>query len=323
MTTLRLSVLGLLLLIAGPDLAAQFAGDSLLIIRQEAGRAMRDLDYDRARPLYEQLRQSDSNDVEVLLNLGVIASAQGRIDEARTLLERAYLLEPTNANVSNNLGVLYSEQGNRARALNHFRTAVTTEPGNSSFLYNYGRELQLDQKPDTGLRVLLTSARIDTVNAQIRFSIGNCYSMLRKHDSAALWYDRAVDLGGETADLYYFRGLAKSRLGDLDGAKESLNAAIERRTNYYEALQSLGLVHMQAGEYVAAQVQFEQARVIDSTSLPLWISLGVAYYMGEQFARADTVFYNLLKTDSTAAMQMMSMIETEVAKVRERAGQSR
>ncbi|MEX2175685.1 MAG: tetratricopeptide repeat protein [Pirellulaceae bacterium] len=93
---------------------------------------------DKARRLYEGLREQHPGNLEVVHRLGVVADAQRRHAEAEGMFLFVLQQEPRNAEVLADLGYCYFLQGQLTKAESALLKAVAAEPGNPRYRNNLG-----------------------------------------------------------------------------------------------------------------------------------------------------------------------------------------
>lgn len=123
-----------------------------------------------------------------------------------------------------------------------------------------------------------------------------------------------VDKGGTATDLMYFRGRIKQRLGLIEEAEKSFQAAIKLDSQYVDCLQSLAMIYLNTGRYVQAIDHFRRVTNIDSAYYPGWIGLGASLSLDGLTPQADTVLDRLFAVDSAMGFQMLNIISTNYAK---------
>jgi len=118
---------------AGSEADAQVAIDLL------RGRGMEQSgELDKARKLYESLRQQHPDHLEVIHRLGVVADAQRRHSEAEGMFQYVLQRDPRNAEALADLGYCYFLQGQLTKAESALSKAVKLEPGNPRYCNNLG-----------------------------------------------------------------------------------------------------------------------------------------------------------------------------------------
>jgi tetratricopeptide (TPR) repeat protein len=305
---------GLTLTISFLTTASAAPGDSAEVYLSKGGMALKSHQYDKAIENLSAALRIDSVNVTALRNLGAAYAAKGNNPQARVYLEKANQLKPNDPEICNNLGVIFSNLDNPSEAIRYFEAAVAADSTSAMFLTSLGNEHLKIGRVQKALPILQKAHKLAPTNPIPAFSIGSCFAADKKYDSAAVYYERSILAGGKTPELFYFLGIAKRQLGDFEAAEKNYKLAVEQNPNYKECLQALGLLSAQREKYVAAQAYFEKVIALDSLFYPAWISLGATSWLTNQFARADTILYNLLQKDSTLGYQMLRLIEMEKRK---------
>src|SRR6266849_8410064 len=88
--------------------------------------------------------------------------------------------------------------------------------------------------------------------------------------------ERALGLAPNDAEVLNLKGIVAWQTGRLDEAVRWVTAAIERRSNFAPALNSLGGIERARGRFAAAVAAFSRARAIDPGSLGVITNLVLA-----------------------------------------------
>jgi predicted Zn-dependent protease len=94
------------------------------MVSRHALKLLNQGDYPSAEPLLRMLHARNPDDPEMLYNLGMMLSDQGKLDEAIPMLEQLVEIDPQSSNGWTALGVGYSrnrEMGKSEQALRHAR----------------------------------------------------------------------------------------------------------------------------------------------------------------------------------------------------------
>jgi tetratricopeptide (TPR) repeat protein len=288
--------------------------DSIQVYLSKGGMALKATDYPRAIQNLQAVLRLDSTNVTALRNVGAAFAALGDYRQAKVYLEKAYAQNPNDPEVLNNLGVIASQNDDPAAAIKYFEGAVAADSNSALYLNSLGNEHLRIGRVQKAYPLLERAHKLAPKNPVPSFSLGKCFSVDRKYDSAAYYYEQAIAAGDSSAGLYYFLGIAKRQLGDMDGAEKNYKLAIERNPKYKECIQALGLLYAQKGKFVTAASYFEKAVALDSVFYPAWVSLGASLALTYQKARADSILQKLAKVDTSYASQMLRLIAIEVSK---------
>ena len=94
---------------------------------------------------------------------------------------------------------------------------------------------------------------------EVYYNRGHCKADLGDHAGAIADYDRAVELGFDTPDIYLNRGHRKAELGNHTGAIADYDRAIERNTKYADAHYSRGQANFALMDYAGAITDYDRA----------------------------------------------------------------
>lgn len=93
---------------------------------------------DKARLVYEDIRQKQPDNMEAVHRLGIVADAQKRHTEAEQLFLLVLERDPRNAALLADLGYCYFLQGQLTKAESALKKATALEPSNQRFSNNLG-----------------------------------------------------------------------------------------------------------------------------------------------------------------------------------------
>jgi tetratricopeptide (TPR) repeat protein len=95
-------------------------------------------EWDKARQIYEDIRQKQPGNMDAVHRLAIVADAQRRHAEAEQLFLLALQNDPRNPELLADLGYCYFLQGHLAKAESALRKATTLEPSNQRYCNNLG-----------------------------------------------------------------------------------------------------------------------------------------------------------------------------------------
>jgi len=112
---------------------------------------------------------------------------------------------------------------------------------------------------------------------------------------------RLIAREGESANapgLYSNRGIGKVRIGDLAGAIEDFNSALNRDPKFVDAYRNRGIARQLTGDFDRAIADFNQALRYDPKSAALYNARGTALFSKDEYDRAIVDFNSALAIDS-------------------------
>ena len=182
-------------------------------------------EFELARQYYRQAVQIDPQNVRPMVSLAQLAERENMPAESLRMLDEAYSINTNSASRSNEIGEMYLRLGETNRAVTAFRGA-----------------LAIDQShPDA--RINLTEYYLNT--GQQQRAIENLQEM--------------INAGVDSPKVRFLNARALHGLEEFDRAIEELLVLQESDPDNAEYLFLLGLVHFDAGNHVAARLQFGRA----------------------------------------------------------------
>lgn len=163
-------------------------------------------------------------------NLGNAKSKNNDIVGAMEAYNQALKLNPQDPFIYNNIGTLLVEKTSRwQESLNYYNQAINLNPREALFYYNRGCALlKLNQKSealkDYQIAVNLKSGE-KFYNYTYLNSLANLEYRLEHWSQADKFYTQIIQTESQLADPYYFRGLARLKLGNKTAGCQDLAQA--------------------------------------------------------------------------------------------------
>ncbi|PRY90368.1 tetratricopeptide repeat protein [Mongoliibacter ruber] len=142
---------------------------------------------------------------------------------------------------SNKGDQLYAE-GRYEEAINAYDAYLVNRPKNVQALYNRGRSHEELGAFDEAERDFLAALSHDAKNSQVLLSLSNLYQKQKRHTSALLYAEYAVEVAGAPAMAYFMKGRALHQLGNSEEAYKEYSTAIKMNKNYGQAYYYRGLL---------------------------------------------------------------------------------
>jgi tetratricopeptide (TPR) repeat protein len=144
----------------------------------------------------------DPENLELLYNLGMMLSDQGKLAEAIQLLEKLVKAEPQNSYGWTALGVAYSRNDQNDKAERALKQALTIDPENAYALRNLGA-IQQKVSPDQALEGLEKAAHMLPTDQRAQYGYALCLLKLDRNNEADPILQKAIDLDplSEIAEL--------------------------------------------------------------------------------------------------------------------------
>jgi tetratricopeptide (TPR) repeat protein len=210
-----------------------------------------------AEQIYRQILAVDSNHVDALQLLGLIALHGGQLEVAAACISRAIELHGTESSFHNNLGNVFKAQGQLDRAIECFRRACALEPGYAVALYNLGTALQAQGKLDEAVAFYLRALEARPDKAQTHDNLGTAYQLQEKYDEAVSCYRQALQLDPGHAQTHFNLATALQAQGKIEAAMGSYRRVLELRPDFSDAHLSCSLLKLLRGDFERGWPEYE------------------------------------------------------------------
>ncbi|MET0544880.1 MAG: sulfotransferase [Caulobacterales bacterium] len=176
--------------------------------------------------------------------LQTLASAERALADkdyraAHALCLEALKIDPTSARAYFLLGALSADHANPAKAAELFDKAIALDPSRPEPWAHRARALLALNRHDDALKSAEAAAAGDPRDALTLDTIGVVLSRTGQHARAVPFFERAIEAGASSANIFYNFGAALQFVGRFDAAAAAYRAAIERDPKLYRAYSAL------------------------------------------------------------------------------------
>jgi tetratricopeptide (TPR) repeat protein len=220
--------------------------------------------YPEAEAALEEAVKLDPGNQPAWSNLGVVRRRLGKTLPAADAFRRAADLAPNDPGALNNLALAYIDAKDWMSAVALLHAATKSNPQNPSLWLNFGLSQQGLGNEQGAIESFEAAIRTDPENkggwaaaaalylATYHFGVRN-YAAVKQQAARALGFDPHL------VNAWVYQGLAQKGLGDLAGAKISLEKARDLEPRSAETHNSLGSVYFELGLFEQAESAFELA----------------------------------------------------------------
>jgi len=155
-----------------------------------------------ANLIYQEIRKSEPNNINVLNLSGVLSSQIGQHDIALNLLSKAIDIDPEFAEAFNNRGAVLKELERLEEALKHYNKALNLNPNYSDALNNRGNVLREFDRLDEALCDYNRAIALKPDFAQAYNNRGITFGYLKKFKQSFKDFDKAISLKPDYAEAF-------------------------------------------------------------------------------------------------------------------------
>jgi eukaryotic-like serine/threonine-protein kinase len=141
-----------------------------------------------------------------------------------------------------------------AQANSEYECALALDSGNARVLAYYAQFAAAMGRVDVAIADGQRAKSLDPLNSGTHDVLGLVLFFTRHYEEAIAAFGDALALDPENAQAYSFRGLAYYSLGEFEDARVSC----ERKPDYFEGVEFLGIVYEKLGRHADAEAQLSK-----------------------------------------------------------------
>ena len=260
-----------------------------------------------AEKCYRQVLALDSNNVDGLHLLGVVAFQSNHPEEGIRLIERAARKNPDDPAILVNLGAAYRKAERSADARDAYKAAIKLKPDLWEAYFNLGKALLDLEDCDGAIEAYRKCIAMKPADPEAYVNLGNAYKFKCEGDSAIAAYEQALRLSGtmtqaygNIAAVFFDRGWLLAALALMDKA-----IAIDPRPGelrFKRSLMALRLGHFSVGWSDYESRYFGETERVHrpSTPPPYWSGedlRGKTILLGTEQGLGDEILYSSMIPD--------------------------
>jgi TolB-like protein/Flp pilus assembly protein TadD len=194
-------------------------------------------DHSKAEAAFKKILHIDPHNTSGLNNLGTLYLFQAKFERAASYFQRAMKIDPSTVNYSNHATVLHY-LGHYQEAIELYKKILFDNEKNHFIWGNMGDSyVQLKKKPEAELsykraiieaekELLLTPKDETTINMLAYY-----YARVGNHEKAKTFRRNSITHTTNDMYIHYYASLTSLIVGDIDGALEDINNALENGYN--------------------------------------------------------------------------------------------
>lgn len=195
-----------------------------------------------------------------------------------------------------NKGVAALEEGNWLLAVQHFRKCLELDGRYSPAYHELADIYYQNGQLDAATSVLKDAIILDPKDMEATFALGSVYVAKGKFTDALRVFKRLEHEAPEFApELYYNMGICYKNLNKPVMALDYMEMALDDDPSYFECLEVIGKLHLDAGRLPEAKKTFLDLIESDPGNIGAHHSLGVVYSREMNWGNAIAEWETVLK----------------------------
>ncbi len=233
--------------------------------------------YDSAKRFLNKYLKLYPNDLDSMRTLAVIELKTGHPSIAKGILAKANVYFPNNPSILSLLGNAYMGIKKYDLAQEYFEKVLTLVPGSDVGLTNLARSKIASGKLEDAIKNLLEAKNEAVEQIELNLLLADAYSKSRQHLKTVEIYHQLVQtapLNSRFARLY---GAALGLSGDIKGAQQWFERALELDSANIEAIIHLARMDLVQGNRDKAITYLKAKAAENPESHELMVELGKTY----------------------------------------------
>ncbi len=265
---------------------------------------------------FEKLLSLNPNHISARMNLAVARMMENRHEDALREYQQC-LISTTDEKllpaILAGIGYIACLLGDKVQGEMAFDKAVKLANGDFMMLSAIATNMIQVSQYQRATKVLKQMIALQPENATPHHSLGDVYSKLEKHSSAAKSYSRAYDLDKENSLLLKKLGYAYMKLEKYDKAIEALGMYCSVFPGDYEAHNNIGVLLQFVKQVKSAEEAFLRALALKSDYLSPMLNLTKLYTQLGRLNEAEKYLgkASSLAPDNPIAIELSHILEEE------------
>ena len=195
--------------------------------------------FDDSVRYYKKALQIGPNEVQSLVNLGIVLGLQGKEDEAMYYFKRTLQVDPNSSDAHFNIGTMLGSWGKFEESASHLYRAVQSKPDYAEAHSNLGMALGSLGRYDEAVVHYRQALEIKPDMADTLNNLAVTLRLQGKFDEAVSHFKQALKIDPNYADAHNNLGITLGMQGKFDEAIGHFQAALRIRPDFAEAKTNL------------------------------------------------------------------------------------
>lgn len=243
--------------------------------------------------------------------LGQRYAEAGLMKSAETEFLKALAINPGDPISQGELGIIYMSRGDHVKAKAHFLAAVESDPRQADIYNNLGHLYLLEDSLAEAERELNKALALNDMIPELHFNLGHLSLRKGLNARAQESFEKALQLSPSPQRIYYDLGFLYLQFSDLEKAEKNFILAQQHGFSPPELFYNLGVIYLRRGDPQKALSDFRWALGLQADYLNAQRGVGIAYFLGRDYIRAEMVFQEILKSTpaDTASLYYLRQIQ--------------
>ena len=252
---------------------------NLTAIKQNAIVACQNNEFDKARVLLEEARQSDQIelDTEAYSLLGSIYGQLGNFDDAINSYRKAISINPDMPQLHFGLAHALDRSGRLSEAESSFKTALQLQPGNLQAVLKLGIICYSQSRLSEAEHYFTQALDINPESMEALLGLGRIYHQRRKPELAGNYLNKASEINAGHPGVLHVQACIAQEQGQWDVAEEKFNQALKIHPGYVDAIKDRAHLYMMLNKTREAREGYQRILSLQPDNIVATIGLAKLY----------------------------------------------
>jgi tetratricopeptide (TPR) repeat protein len=241
---------------------------------------------EEARKSYLKAVSLNPKFAQALGNLAVVLKEMEKYPQAIRRFEQAIAADPNYADAYRNLGVLHQECDAHPDAITAFKSCLKIAPNDIEAMSYLGGSYRASDDFKSAITTLQAVLKHDPSRWKDRQSLGLSLIELGKYADGVRELERVAQARPTDVVVLIHYSFALGKLRDIDKAEQVLRQVLDIDPENLGALNNLGVLFKNKGDYATASEIFDKALMIDPTSSEIRMNRSVIHFLQCEFKQA-------------------------------------
>ncbi len=276
--------------------------------------------HDAASSIYQQLISKEPTNGTYYYYYGENLMDAENPDSAKIIFEAGLQKDPTNGLVQIGLAELSLEKGDMNTGKPIIDVALKIAAGKNALVLMEAAEAYIHHAKAQDLisaqSYLDQAAKLDPKNPEVYNLMGDIYSEQNNGSSAALNYNKAIDLDKANIKAVLHKGQLYKRSTNYDGAIEEFNNTLKIDPNFAPAYRELGEVNFKLRKLELAKDNYKKYLELSKNNTNARLRYAYFLYESSDYINSLNELANITRADSTnlGMMRIMAYVNCEGGK---------
>jgi tetratricopeptide (TPR) repeat protein len=263
-------------------------------------------EYKKAIEAFQKAISIKPNCAEAYYNLGITYNNNDENDSAITAFQKAILFKSDFAEAYNWLGISYGNNGKYVLAKVQYKIAISINP---DLFETLGNLYKIEDKNDSAIIFYNKAISVKPDCAEIYNWMGNSYSSLDKEDDAISAYQKAISIKPGYVNAYRNMGHSLFYKKDYERAIDAFKKSISIKSDDEYAYYLMAMSYYYKKEFDTAISTYQKAISIKTDYYRAYYGIGDSYYSKKEYGRAINAYQKavLIKPDFIDAYYWMGI----------------